>query len=303
MNFKLKTIAGSLLLACAVSAHASSNATPIIETQVTGSGPDVILIPGLMSDARVWQETATQLESHYTVHRISIAGFGQTPLNTELRNSFSEPVSNALHQYIEQNTGSNTAVVGHSLGAFLGYQLALQGNEQVSCAVAVDGVPFFSALVTMTPGMTAEQAQPHAEQMLQGYQQLSVEMMVQQTQMGLDRQTQSSQGQELIMSMAEGSDPKTVGRAMYELMITDLRPELPHLQTPVLQMAAIGALPASQHEMALSQYQQQVSGSNHVSLLEFNQAHHFVMWDQPEAFMQATQNFMEEQCFGGNTHG
>lgn len=304
MNFKLKTTTTSLLFAISICAQANtSESTPVLNTQVSGNGPDVLLIPGLMSDTRVWQDTAAQLEVNYTVHQLSIAGFGQTPLNSDLRESFSPQVLSAIASYIENHTQGNPALIGHSLGAFLGYKLALSSNERVSCVVAVDGVPFYSALVTMMPEMTSEQAQPYATQMLNGYQQMSVDMMVQQAEAGVSGQTQTSQGQTLIVEMAQGSDPQTVGRAMYELMITDLRPELAQLETPVLQMAATGALPEERQAAALQQYQQQVSGSDYVSLLEFNQAHHFIMWDQPEAFMQATQDFIGEQCFGGNTHG
>jgi pimeloyl-ACP methyl ester carboxylesterase len=284
------------LLLCAP-ALAQSQA-PIITSQVSGDGKPIVLIPGLMSDSRVWQQTVEQLNKHYQVHQLAIAGFGDTPANPSLRQSFTQPVLKAIRQYLAENLNKKAVVIGHSLGAFLSYQLALTHADSISCAVAVDGVPFFSALVTMNPAMTSAQAKPQAKQMLAAYQRLSAKAMAQQATAGVARQTQWQPGQTLITKMAKTSDPKVVGRAMYELMVTDVRPQLTELQVPVLQMAATGAFPEAQRSMALPHYQQQVSGSEQITLLEFDNAHHFIMWDQPAAFMQATQTFIQEQCHG-----
>ncbi|WP_232709763.1 alpha/beta fold hydrolase [Idiomarina sp. X4] len=290
----MKPLAVLTLLLSSTAFPQSEN--PIITSQVSGEGKPVVLIPGLMSDSRVWQQAVEQLDDHYQVHQLAIAGFGDTPTRPSLRQSFTQPVLTAISQYLSESLDSKAAVIGHSLGGFLSYQLALTYPDSVSCSVAVDGVPFFSALVTMNPDMTSSNAQPQAEQVLAVYQQLSAKAMTQQASASVARQTQWQPGQALITDMAKKSDPKVVGRAMYELMITDLRPQLPKLQIPVLQMAATGAFPEAQRPMALPHYQQQVSGSEQITLLEFDNAHHFIMWDQPDAFMQATQRFLQEQC-------
>lgn len=278
-----------------VSIAAEQSDEMILSADVTGEGRDIVLIPGLMSDARVWQQATDALDDHYRVHQLSIAGFGEVPAHAPLRESFLATVRPAIADYLSQHT-RNAAVIGHSLGGLLTYQLALTNSDALSCGVAVDGVPFFSALVTMNPQITADQARPRAQQMLAGYQQLSSEAMARQTQAGVARQTQSQQGQQTIVEMATTSDPQTVGRAMYEVMVTDLRPQLEQLQVPILQMAATGAFPEAQRSMALPHYQQQVSGSELITLLEFDKAHHFIMWDQPQAFITAAQDFIQEQC-------
>lgn len=276
-------------------AFANEN-SDIISSQVSGSGQDVLLIPGLTSDSRVWQDTAQELSKNYRVHQLSIAGFGNQPNYPPLRRQFTTPVMAAITNYLTDHTSGNAVIVGHSLGGFLGYQLALANRPNISCLVAVDGVPFFSALVTMNPALTAEKAKPQAQQLLSAYQQMSAATMASQTAEGVSRHTASNEGQELIIDMAKSSDPKTAGRAIYELMTTDLRPQLTQLEVPVLQMAATGAFSPAQRSSAIPHYQKQVSGSDLITLVEFDQVRHFIMWDQPQSFIQQTTDFIEERC-------
>ncbi|RUO66962.1 alpha/beta fold hydrolase [Idiomarina ramblicola] len=290
----------SVFLACLLCTSmnfASANETSdILSSKVSGSGEDVVLIPGLMSDSRVWQQTVDELAKNYRVHQLSIAGFGNQPYAVPLRQQFIKPVTEAVNNYLSEQTSGDAALVGHSLGGFIGYKLALKDTPNASCVVAVDGVPFFSALVTMNPALTAKQAEPQARQLLSAYQQLSAPAMARQAAAGASRQTTSSEGKQKITTMAESSDPKTVGRAMYELMTTDLRPQLNQLKVPVLQMAATGAFPQTQRSSAMTHYQKQVSGSDLITLVEFDQARHFIMWDQPQAFIQQTTDFIKERC-------
>jgi pimeloyl-ACP methyl ester carboxylesterase len=46
---------------------------------VEGSGPDLILIPGLTSSRGVWDQAVASLGGRYRVHRIQVAGFGGEP--------------------------------------------------------------------------------------------------------------------------------------------------------------------------------------------------------------------------------
>ncbi|MGO1329429.1 MAG: alpha/beta fold hydrolase [Idiomarina loihiensis] len=295
MKFTIAVIFSFIVNASMNPAFANEN-SDILSSQVSGSGQDVLLIPGLTSDSRVWQDTAHKLSKNFRVHRLSIAGFGDQPHYPPLQQQFTQPVMTAITNYLNDHTSGNAVIVGHSLGGFLGYQLALADKPAISCAVAVDGVPFFSALVTRKPALTAEQAKPQAQQLLAAYQQMSAATMAAQTAQGVSRHTALTRGQELIVDMAKSSDPKTAGRAIYELMTTDLRPQLTQLEIPVLQMAATGAFPKEQRAAAMTHYQKQVSGSNLITLVEFDQARHFIMWDQPQSFIQQTTDFIEERC-------
>ena len=58
---------------------------PRFFVEVFGSGPPVLLIPGLTCDGSVWQPTVEKLKGHHEVHVVSIAGFGrQKPVSGPL---------------------------------------------------------------------------------------------------------------------------------------------------------------------------------------------------------------------------
>jgi pimeloyl-ACP methyl ester carboxylesterase len=289
----------TLLLGVSLGAFSlpSHSQDTVLHAQISGQGQPVVLIPGLMSDERVWQQTEAALAQHYEVHTLAFAGFGAHPSNPQLREAFTENAGAALKRYLQETTAGDAVVIGHSLGAFLGYQLASQQPQALECLIAVDGVPFFSALVSGNSALTAQAVEPQAQQMLAVYQQLTPEQMAMQVQMGASRQTSSEDNQARVVAIAKTSDPATVGRAMYELMITDLRAEVADLNVPTLQMAATGGFStAEQKQTALNAYQQQIAGDNVINLLEFAESRHFIMWDQPEAFLSAVNHFIEERC-------
>ena len=47
-----------------------------ITVKVEGSGPDVVLIPGLSSPRAVWDTTAKRLKGRYRLHLVEVRGFG-----------------------------------------------------------------------------------------------------------------------------------------------------------------------------------------------------------------------------------
>ena len=90
-------------------------------TQVFGSGKPVMLIPGLMSDGSVWQQLVSALSNKYQVHTVSVVGFAGTP---SIDNPSMDELKQQLIDYIEVNNLQKPAVIGHSLGGFLGFWLA-----------------------------------------------------------------------------------------------------------------------------------------------------------------------------------
>ena len=71
-------------------------------------------------------------------------------------------------------------------------------------------------------------------------------------------------------------------------MTTDLRAEVADLNVLTLQMAATGGFStAEQKQTAFNAYQQQIAGDEAHNQLgrEFAESRHFIMWDQPEAFI------------------
>src|SRR5262249_21240266 len=47
--------------------------------EVTGTGPAMILIPGLASSGETWTTTVAHLRTRYTCHVLTLAGFAGVP--------------------------------------------------------------------------------------------------------------------------------------------------------------------------------------------------------------------------------
>src|SRR3954454_19317896 len=81
---------------------------------VEGSGPDLILIPGLTSSRHVWDQAVAGLGGHYRVHRIQIAGFGGGAARGKAAGPVPAPVVEEIHAYIAANHLRRPMVAGHS---------------------------------------------------------------------------------------------------------------------------------------------------------------------------------------------
>src|SRR3954452_13821096 len=85
----MRTTLTAALAAAAFLAPVAAAAAPPVRTApapaptrftvtVEGSGPDVILIPGLSSPRDVWAGTAGALKGRYRVHVVQLNGFGRS---------------------------------------------------------------------------------------------------------------------------------------------------------------------------------------------------------------------------------
>jgi len=105
--------------------HFAGPVSDRIKVTVRGKGPDVLLIPGLASSSAVWDATAKQLENHFRLHIIQVAGFAGSPAGANATaRSFSRWLTPLT---FNQNQPDQVAeMVGHSLGGLVGMMLAVQ---------------------------------------------------------------------------------------------------------------------------------------------------------------------------------
>lgn len=277
----MKTISIFLitLLTLAANAIASPNS---FEAKVTGSGPAIILIPGLACDGSVWDETVARYAGTHQCHVLTLAGFGsskQPPLHSD---AFLKTIEADLANYITENHLKSPVIVGHSLGGFLALRLAIDHPDIASQLLIVDSLPFLPA--SMNPAATAEgtkaQADAQRSMMSQGGQnetqlRMSMQMMVTGP-ANLDR----------ALAMSLQSDPATVGQAMYELYTTDLRQDVSKIQTPTTVLGAWIAYQqfGSTKESTAAIFDSQYANLSHYQLAMSDHGKHFIMWDDPDFF-------------------
>ena len=257
-----------------------------LSVEVLGSGPDVILIPGLASSREVWRPLANGLATHYRVHLVQLAGFAGEPW-WHGDDPFLQPAVDELDRYIRQSGLKSPAIIGHSLGGLCALLLAQAHPDDVGRVMTVETLPFYSAL--FYPGITREQAQPIADK-------AAAEVLSLDDNSYRDRQTLMAQGltrdpamQQAIVQWSLASDRHAVATALREAMTTDAREGLATMTTPVMAVYGDAGRPADQVDELWSQGYRGLPGVKRVRIAN---GLHFLMSDQPEAFSRLVDSFL-----------
>jgi pimeloyl-ACP methyl ester carboxylesterase len=277
--------------AAASAAAQSAFASDRLSIEVVGQGPDVILIPGLVSSREVWRETADRLKATRRVHLVQLAGFAGEPW-VHGDGPFVEPAIEELARYIRDTGLQHPAVVGHSMGALSGLLLAQRHPELIDRLLSVDSLPFYSAL--FGPTATPESAKPFAEQASAAV--LSADeatLRAQQTASaaGLSR-TPGMQAQMVGWSMA--SDRHAFAAALRDVMTMDARPGLAAMTTPVTALYAADAEGGAPAAMADVLWTREYAALPNVRLIRVDGSRHFIMADQPERFAALLDAFLAD---------
>jgi len=262
-----------------------------IAVTVQGEGPDVLLIPGLSSSPEVWASTVRAVPG-YRYHLVHVNGFAGRAPGANAGGPVVEPVAGEIARYIKEAGLQRPAIVGHSLGGFWGMMVAARHPQLASRVMVVDMMPFMGAMFG-GPTATAESVRPIAEQFRQGIASSAGparEAMARQTIDAMVR-TEALRPQALRHSL--DSDPAVSGQAMYDLITTNLMPELKNIQVPmtVLWVRPPGA-PVTEEQMA-GFYRASYAGAPQARLVRVPDAYHFIMWDEPEAFQRELKAFLE----------
>ena len=272
----LLVAAGTCTPAAAQSAH------PSFDVTVTGRGPAIVLIPGLMSTGEVWNTTVERYKDRYTLHVLTLAGFGGPP---PVDAPFLSRVRDEVIGYMREANMQKPIVIGHSLGGFLAFWIAATAPDLVGGIVAVDGVPFLPALGN--PAATADSTTAQAAQIKGLYASLSRDQLVAQSRMALAAMITAPADIERALAWVAKSDPRTTGLAVAEIMATDLRDQVTAITAPVLLMGAPATAPEAMRPALATAYEAQVSRIKSVRVIMAGKARHFIMFDDP-SFLFAT---------------
>lgn len=275
----------------AVAQSAPAFTSDRLSVEVLGAGPDVILIPGYASSREVWRAEAERLSATHRVHMVQLAGFAGEPW-VHGDGPFVQPVIDELARYIEQAGLQAPAIIGHSMGGMSALILAQQHPDRVGKVMSVDSLPFFSAL--FGPQVTVDMARPFAEQAAAGT--LAADdasFRVAQTQ-GAAGYVNDPATQAAMVEWGMASDRQALATAIKEVMLTDLRPTLPAMTTPVWAVYAADANGGAPPAMADALWQREYATLPGVKLIRVDDSRHFIMADQPERFSQIVDRFLAE---------
>ncbi|MBS9760114.1 alpha/beta fold hydrolase [Pseudomonas mosselii] len=285
------------LMSVSLSASPGQPSSPLptdqqrISVQVEGEGRDVILIPGLASSREVWADLATRLRQDHRLHLVQLAGFAGSPAVTDSEGKVLAPVAEAIADYILTQHIEAPVIIGHSLGGEVALMLGARHPDQVGRLMIVDALPFYTLLID--PLATSETATVQAAAMRSSLLAASPEQSEAMQKASIARLAKTEAVRPGLVSAGISSDRKTVADAVYELMITDLRPELGRISAPVEVVYAYDAfygVPASSVDAT---FRRAYASTPDIHFTRIDDSFHFVMLDQPERFASAVAAFLE----------
>lgn len=245
--------------------------------KVSGTGRPVIFIPGLGSPGSVWDGTIAHLGGKVQAHVLTLAGFaGQPPIKAP----FLLTVHDQIVRYIHANHLDHPIIVGHSLGGMMSLWLAETNSSELGGIVDVEGLPFLSAVVDSK--VTEAQGAATGQQMHDMFMKMPDAQFIASTKQALGAMITKPEDLERIATETAKSDRETFANAFGEMSAKDLRPDLSKITTKVTVIAAgNGPAPRPQLEAA---WRTQIDPIKGADLHFVEDAKHFVMLDQPDAF-------------------
>jgi N-formylmaleamate deformylase len=256
----------------------ASDAAPFQPTrfsvQVQGTGPDVVLIPGLTAGRDVWQATARAIPG-FRYHLLQVSGFAGEPARGNARGPVVGPLVDEIVRYIDDRQLVRPAIVGHSMGGTVAMMIGLRRPSLAGRIMVVDMLPEPAGLI----GGTAGDMGPLADT-LRGM---------------LDNES----GRRLVASVLSSfspagsansrSDPDVVGRATHELARIDLTNDLPRLRGLTIVYASPDRSTQASVDRAFAGA---YARAPEARLVRIDNSGHMIMLDQPVRFRQALGAFL-----------
>lgn len=245
---------------------------------VRGSGPDVILIPGLTASRDIWNGTVAALPG-YRYHMIQVAGFAGDAARGNASGPVVAPVAQEIVRYIIANGLRAPAIVGHSMGGLIALMIAARWPARTGRVMVVDMLPAPTAGL----GMSVAGVRPLVD--------------------GLrDSLTRTPEGRRTLESLMglfgppapprSKSDSGVVARAMHDIAVTDLTPELPRITAPLTVLYA--TVPGTQLDAAAVEhaYRTGYAAAKRARLTRVPGSGHMIMFDQPHRFRTELASFL-----------
>jgi pimeloyl-ACP methyl ester carboxylesterase len=290
MRSTLFTIFLGGALASSVSAAAAELVADRISVTVMGKGPDVVLIPGAACSSAVWDGTAKHLEGSYRLHIIQVAGFAGSPPGANAQGPITQPTVNAIHAYIKANKLKAPGVIGHSLGGLMGLMLAVQHPHDVGRLMIVDELPFFAVLTGVT---NMAEAKSRAVAWRDNILAETQDTYARNETNVIRTLSKSPEGCQEATAWTVATDKSILARITYEVMTTDMRPELHKIKAPVTILYPWDASKHISQAACDKLYGDNYAALPNKKLVRIDGSYHFIMLDQPDAFAAQVDAFLK----------
>lgn len=262
----------------------------LVERHGAAGGRPLILIPGLASGSWAWQDTIRAFSPTHPVYVLTLPGFDGRPAAP------AEPFAAAraaVAQLIAERRLDKPVIVGHSLGATLGFAVAEDKPALVGGLVAIDGLPVMPGTEAMAPAQRAQMAEGMRGRLAGAPAAFAAQQQAYMRTIGVIDMGKADD----LARLSARSDPASVGRYASDVLKLDLRPGLNTIQAPLLVISPYHDLDASQQGIGenakLEYYRSLVDGVPKVQAVSVAPARHFAMIDQPQKVIDAIDGFLK----------
>lgn len=261
-----------------------------ITVRVEGTGPDVVLIPGLNSSPRAWASTVAAVPG-YRYHLVQVSGFGGQPVGGNKEGLVAAPVAGEIARYIREASLRQPAVIGHSLGGTIGMMLASRYPDALSRLMVVDMFPYMGMLFA-GPGAPPEKVAAVADGFAARIRAASPELRTRAAGETIAGMVNTAAMRPGAVADSQASDVGVGARAYRELIVTNLIPELPRITVPVTVLYVQPKSVPVPPEQFDAGYRGAYSPLKNVTLKRIPDSAHFIMWDQPQRFQAELKAFL-----------
>ena len=228
--------------------------------------------------------TVAALETEYRLHVVQVSGFGgAAPRGNADNSDILDDLASDLARY-SRSLDQPPSIVGHSLGGLVTLKVALNSDAALSEIIIVDVLPFFSVLMDETA--SADSMAPVSAVMKASLLAQSDEVFAQSQAAALTALVKSETDRTQTLDWSIASNRGVMAQAMSEVLVTDLRAEMSSIQMPVTVIYAKDeAIPNMVRVEAF--YADLYAPLPDGQIIAIDQALHFIMLDQPDAFHAA----------------
>lgn len=253
-----------------------STAQKSFSVSVKGKGEPILLFPGFGCTGELWDETVAELSKTNECHIFTFAGFGDVP---PIETPWLSSIKDEIISYVKEKKLKKPTLLGHSLGGTLSLWLASLETELFKKAILVDALPATAAL--MIPnynGEIIEYDNPQSKMMLQMDKNSFDAMNLQ----SVAYMCLNKEKHKVISNWMSMADRKTYVHGYIDMLNLDLRKEIAKIKIPVVILAAtsLGI------DVVKNTYATQYQNLPTVKILYAENAAHFVMYDQPDWFIE-----------------
>jgi pimeloyl-ACP methyl ester carboxylesterase len=211
-------------------------------------------------------------------HVFTFAGFGDV---APIEKPWLPKIKKSIEDYISEKNLKKATIIGHSLGGSLALWLASDEKSDFRKIIVIDALPSVGAL--MMPNFNSDNIvyeNPYNKQLLEmdaeNFKKMAIQFSV-----GM---TLNKEKQPQIKDWILQADRETYVYGYTDLLKLDLREEVSKIKVPVLILAATEPYG---EENVKKTYDEQYKNLANYSIKYAKNSAHFIMYDQPEWFLNA----------------